>query len=68
MSAPHPQMIDPTTSPVRQRLLFWSRHYGWRYWNESRRECIGPRDNIWFAISLLLSDDPGERDLGQSRP
>lgn len=59
-------MINPTASPVRRRLLFWARDYGWRYWNEARRECIGPRDNIWFAIALLFSDDPNERDLGQS--
>lgn len=59
-------MIDPTTSPIRRRLLCWARDYGWRYWNESRRECIGPRDNLWFAIALLLSGETKERDLGQS--
>jgi len=59
-------MTDPTTSPVRRRLLSWARQFGWKYWDAKKRESVGPRDNLWFAIALLLSDDRGENELGQS--
>ena len=59
-------MIDLKSSPIRQALLSSARHYGWKYWNPARRESVGPRDNLWFAIALLLSDDLSEQDLGQS--
>jgi len=59
-------MIDPTTSPVRRRLLSWARQYGWKYWDPKKQESVGPRDNLWFAIALLLSDDRRENELGQS--
>jgi hypothetical protein len=57
-------MIDPTSSPVRRRLLSWARQYGWKHWDPRKRESVGPRDTLWFAIALLLSDDRSQNELG----
>ncbi|MEZ5276511.1 MAG: hypothetical protein R3F07_09045 [Opitutaceae bacterium] len=59
-------MIDFANSPIRRSLLSSTRRYGWEYWDPEKRESVGPRDNLWFAIALLLSDDQTESNLGQS--
>ncbi|MDH7515850.1 MAG: hypothetical protein QHI48_08260 [Bacteroidota bacterium] len=53
--------------PERIRQLFeLARTEGRRRFDPETRRCLIPRDTVWYAISLLASDDPDDRALGES--
>jgi len=51
---------------VATRLTDLARHHGNRWFDPAKRQCIGPRDTLWYAIALLFSADAAERALGDA--
>lgn len=48
------------------RLTELARQHGNRWFNPTTRQCVGPRDTLWYAIALLFSADATERALGDA--
>lgn len=51
---------------VATRLTDLARHHGNRWFDPAKRQCVGPRDTLWYAIALLFSADAAERALGDA--
>jgi len=51
---------------VATRLTELARQHGNRWFNPTTRQCVGPRDTLWYAIALLFSADATERALGDA--
>ena len=51
---------------VATRLTELARHHGNPWFNSTTRQCVGPRDTLWYAIALLFSADAAERALGDA--
>lgn len=51
---------------VATRLTDLARQHGNRWFNPTTRQCVGPRDTLWYAIALLFSADAAERALGDA--
>lgn len=49
-----------------QRLMTWAREHGRRWYDPATRQCVGPRDTLWYAISLLFSPAASDRELGDA--
>ncbi|MFM1851013.1 MAG: hypothetical protein RIS54_697 [Verrucomicrobiota bacterium] len=49
-----------------QRLMTWAREHGRRWYDPAKRQCVGPRDTLWYAIALLHSADASDRELGDA--
>jgi hypothetical protein len=56
-------MIDPRT-PVRQWLLAQARECGDRHFDAATGLCLIPRDTLWYAIALVLQEEPARRAQG----
>lgn len=53
-------------NPVATRLTDLARQHGNRWFDAAKRQCVGPRDTLWYAIALLFSADAAERALGDA--
>ncbi len=51
---------------VSRRLLDLARRHGATWYQSATRQCVGPRDTLWYAIALLFSPDATERALGDA--
>ncbi|MBX3749261.1 MAG: hypothetical protein KF897_04150 [Opitutaceae bacterium] len=51
---------------VATRLTDLARQHGNRWFDPAKRQCVGPRDTLWYAIALLFSADAAERALGDA--
>lgn len=51
---------------VGTRLTDLARLHGNRWFDPTKRQCVGPRDTLWYAIALLFSADAAERALGDA--
>ncbi len=51
---------------IGQWLTGLAREHGRRWFDLATRQCVGPRDTLWYAIALLFSDDSRERALGDA--
>lgn len=51
---------------VGTRLTALARLHGSRWFDPAKRQCVGPRDTLWYAIALLFSADAAERALGDA--
>ena len=50
---------------IAQSLTDLVRTHGRDWYDSETRFCVGPRDTLWYAIALLLSDDDEERGFGE---
>lgn len=51
---------------VGTRLTDLARQHGNRWFDPAKRQCVGPRDTLWYAIALLFSAEATERALGDA--
>lgn len=51
---------------IGRRLTDLARTHGRTWYDPATRQCVGPRDTLWYAIALLHSADAAERELGDA--
>jgi hypothetical protein len=51
---------------IAQYLTGLARTHGRDWFDSETRFCVGPRDTLWYAIALLLSEHEKEKNLGDA--
>jgi hypothetical protein len=50
---------------IARHLMTLARDHGQRWYDPVARQCVGPRDTLWFAIALLHAEERAARELGE---
>lgn len=56
----------PCMNRIADKLMHLARDHGRRWFDARTRQCVGPRDTLWFAIALLHGADAADRALGEA--